>query len=326
MSNQIDTPINPLFESFYRYLSSERRYSSHTTAAYLNDLTCFANFWHHHSQTILTTDTLTQIKPADMRAFLGYERRAGKAKTTLQRRMASIRSWFRFLERSGVLQSNPAALTKTPKLGIRLPRAPSEEETAQLLSTPHTPDPTNGRHLPIWAESRDTAILELLYGSGLRVGEVCGLNRGDLDLENLSVRVLGKGDKERIAPLTQPSVMAIRRYLHERDKEIPLRHPNDPLFIGVNQTPGDRRLNPRLIQRLVQSLRRQLGLPEKVTPHALRHAFATHLLQAGADLRSIQELLGHASLSTTQRYAHLDLHSLTRIYDNAHPHAKRASY
>ncbi|MEO5333612.1 MAG: tyrosine recombinase XerC [Magnetococcus sp. YQC-5] len=322
MSSDSTTDIHPLFASFYRHLTSERRYSHHTTSAYLADLTRFAAFWHQHGQTPLTEEGLSQIRPADVRAFLGHERRAGMAKTTLQRRMASVRSWFRFLERTGVVQSNPAALTTAPKAGIRLPRAPSEEETARMLDAPPAPDPANGRILPEWAKDRDLAILELLYGSGLRVGEACGLNRLDIDLENRIARIMGKGGKERMAPLTEPTVMALTRYLHARDREMPCR-PDTPLFIGVNLTSGDRRLNPRQIQRLVQGLRRRLGLPEKITPHALRHAFATHLLQAGADLRSIQELLGHASLSTTQRYAHLDINSLTRIYDAAHPHAKR---
>lgn len=324
MSVQTMPPINPLFTSFYRYLTTERRYSHHTTSAYLCDLTQFADFWHQHTQTPLVDSALSKIQPADLRAFLGHQRRAGRSKATLQRRIASVRSWFRFLERSEVILNNPAALIASPKLGIRLPRAPSEEETARILNAPPPPDPTNGRHRPIWANARDHAILELLYGSGLRVSEACGLNRMDLELENREARIMGKGGKERIALLTQPTVMAIKTYLILRDQEIPNPRVDDPLFIGVNLTSGDRRLNPRQIQRLVQSLRRRLGLPEKITPHTLRHAFATHLLQAGADLRSIQELLGHASLSTTQRYAHLDLNSLTRLYDDAHPHAKRA--
>lgn len=326
MSTEAANPLNPIFATFFRYLTTERRYSHHTTSAYLCDLTRFADFWQHHSSTPLTTQSLAQIRPADLRAFLGQERREGKAKATLQRRIASVRSWFRFLERRGEVQTNPAALIATPKLGIRLPRAPSEEETARILNAPPLPGPTNGRQLPIWATARDMAILELLYGSGLRVSEACGLNRMDIDLENHEARIMGKGNKERIALLTQPSAMALANYLRLQEKDPSInRRPDSPLFIGVNQTDGDRRLNPRQIQRLVQILRRQLGLPEKITPHALRHAFATHLLQAGADLRSIQELLGHASLSTTQRYAHLDLKNLTRIYDDAHPHAKRSN-
>ncbi|MBF0271285.1 MAG: tyrosine recombinase XerC [Magnetococcales bacterium] len=312
---------HPLFASFLRHLATERHYSDHTTAAYLNDLTRFAEFWHQHTRSSLSADALPAIRPADLRAFLAMERRAGKAKATLQRRMASVRAWFRFLERTGVLATNPAALISTPKLGIRLPRAPTEEETARLLDSPLDTETANGRQLPPWAEARDRAILELLYGSGLRVGEVCSLNRQDIDLDNQEVRVSGKGGKERITPLTRPSVLALRRYLQAKEQAIPGRRPDAPLFIGVNETSGDRRLDPRQIQRLLQRLRRQLGLPEKITPHALRHAFATHLLQAGADLRSIQELLGHASLSTTQRYAHLDVQALSRVYDNAHPHA-----
>ncbi|MBF0340687.1 MAG: tyrosine recombinase XerC [Magnetococcales bacterium] len=324
MSTLDTASLDPLFAPFERYLSAERRYSVHTTAAYLSDLTRFAEFWQQHARAPLSAAALGTIRPADLRAFLAFERREGKARTTLQRRMASVRAWFGFLERTGEMQSNPAALVSTPKLGIRLPRAPTEEETARILDAPLSMEPLNGRQLPPWAEERDRAILELLYGSGLRVGEVCALNRQDIDLDNQEARVSGKGGKERIAPLTRPSVLALRRYLALRETEPLSRQPREPLFIGVNNTPGDRRLNPRQIQRLLQGLRRRLGLPEKITPHALRHAFATHLLQAGADLRSIQELLGHASLSTTQRYAHLDVQSLSRVYDQAHPHAGTA--
>ncbi|MBF0181095.1 MAG: tyrosine recombinase XerC [Magnetococcales bacterium] len=317
------TEIDPLFAPFFRYLATERRYSRHTVAAYLSDLTRFAAFWLAWKKTPLTEASLPDIRPADMRAFLGRELREGMAKTTLQRRMASVRSWFRFLERRGVVTTNPAALVASPKAGLRLPRAPSQEETLRILDAPLPPGPTNGRQLPDWQEARDVAILELLYGSGLRVGEACGLNRMDLDLAGGAARVMGKGGKERIALLTEPTVEALEHYLRLLDRNLPGQPATSPLFIGVNRTAGDRRLNPRQIQRLVQDLRRQLGLPEKITPHSLRHAFATHLLQAGADLRSIQELLGHASLSTTQRYAHLDLASLARIHREAHPHARR---
>ncbi|NGZ05428.1 MAG: tyrosine recombinase XerC [Magnetococcales bacterium] len=324
MSSMPASATHPLFEAFLRHLSSERRYSDHTTAAYANDLHRFADFWQQRHRTPLTGQTLSVVRPADLRAFLAREHQEGKSKATLQRRIASLRSWFRFLERNGTIVDNPAATIPTPKSAIRLPRAPSEEETARLLDSPLPAEIiAQGRALPTWAILRDRAILELLYGSGLRVGEICALNRQEIDLVNQEVRVHGKGGKERITPLTRPSILAVTRYLAARDQAMPhAPHPRDPLFIGVNETGGDRRLNPRQIQRLLQGLRRQLGLPEKITPHALRHAFATHLLQAGADLRSIQELLGHAALSTTQRYAHLDVQALSRIYDVSHPHAR----
>ncbi|GAB0055903.1 Tyrosine recombinase XerC [Candidatus Magnetaquicoccaceae bacterium FCR-1] len=321
-SSTVPTP-DPLFAPFQRHLSAERRYSDHTTTAYLGDLTRFAAFWERHTGQPLNMATLPTVRPVELRAFLAHERKEGLSKATLQRRLASVRAWFRFLESTGVLTQNPAALIAAPKLGIRLPRAPTEEETARLLDAPLDNAPLSDREMPAWAEARDRAILELLYGSGLRVGEVCGLNRQDVELDFAQARVMGKGGKERIAPLTMPSVQALRRYLRERDQECPFgRGAHDPLFIGVNETGDDRRLNPRQIQRLLQGLRRRLGLPEKITPHALRHAFATHLLQAGADLRAIQELLGHASLATTQRYAHLDFQALSRVYDQAHPRSR----
>ncbi|MEO5378571.1 MAG: tyrosine recombinase XerC [Magnetococcus sp. DMHC-6] len=308
----------PFSERFHQYLAVERRLSTHTVIAYLNDLSRFAEFWLERSGQSLEEVDIPHLEPADLRSFLGRERRQGLSKTTLQRRLASVRAWFKFLEREGVAKENPAVLVATPKTGQRLPRAPSEEDTARLMETElHI----TSRARPSWLNLRDTAILELLYGSGLRVGELCALNQLDVDLVHREVRVMGKGNKERVVPIGKNSAMALMHYLDARDQMVPFLEHNGPLFIGANRKDHGRRLNPRIVQRLLQSLRRQLTLPEQVTPHALRHAFATHLLQAGADLRSIQEMLGHATLSTTQRYTHLDMARLSRVYDSAHPHA-----
>ena len=318
----------PLLEAFRRNLEVERRLSPHTVTAYMHDLTLFNRFWHERQGAPLTPETLGEVRPPHLRAFLALCQRQGEAKTTLQRRMAAIRSWFRFLERNGIARHNPAVLVATPKPGIRLPRAPSEEDTARLLESP--PPPRKDRPPPDWVAARDLAILELLYGSGLRISELCGLNRLDVNLREGQARILGKGGKERMVPLGSLSIASLERYLRAREEA--RRSPaaaDGPLFIGVRQSaagadgPDAGRLNPRQVQRLVQARRRWLGLPEKVTPHALRHAFATHLLQAGADLRAIQEMMGHASLSTTQRYTHLDQAGLARIYDAAHPRARK---
>lgn len=310
-----------LFDRFRENLKVERNCSPHTIAAYMRDLNQFADFWHQREGAPLTPETIAHIRPTTLRAFLGEGHREGLSKATMQRRMASIRAWFRFLEQNNMVEKNPAVLVSTPKIGIRLPRAPSEEDTARLIEIP-TPGQIS-RNLPLWITARDAAVLELIYGSGLRIGELCALNRLSVNLTTREVRVIGKGDRERLVPLGQHAQRAIERYVQEKAKALGTSTPDGPLFIGERDPQQERRLNPRQIQRLVQARRRWLGLPEKITPHAFRHAFATHLLQSGADLRSIQEMLGHASLSTTQRYTHLDQAGLARIYDAAHPRAHR---
>ncbi len=316
-----DASIHPLLDPFRRHLQSEQRLAVRTVSAYMHDLFVFMAFWQQHKGMELTLEQIAQMRPADMRAFLAQGYREKWARATLQRRIAAVRSWFRFLETAGHMDHNPAKWVTTPKLGLRLPRAPSEEDTARLLECP-PPVPTEPTQ-PDWVVARDKAILELLYGSGLRVSELCQMNRFDINLTSREARVVGKGDKERVVPIGTPCAQAITDYLARRSRAMPDTTANGPLFIGVQGREGENRLNPRQVQRLMQHRRRWLNLPEKTTPHALRHAFATHLLQAGADLRSIQEMLGHASLSTTQRYTHLDQASLVRVYDNAHPRAKR---
>ena len=312
---------NPLLEAFRRNIESERRLSAHTVSAYMQDLHIFLEFWQKHKGTELTIAQIAKIRPTDMRTFLAQGYREKLAKATLQRRIAAIRAWFRFLEKSGLIDHNPATMVTTPKLGLRLPRAPNEEETAHIIDSP---PPTKETYRQAdWVLARDQAILELLYSSGLRISELCQMNQRDIDLEMREARVWGKGGKERVVPMGQPCVVAIANYLKIRQQTMPGTNSDDPLFIGSNITKNGNRLNPRQIQRLLQKRRRWLNLPEKVTPHAMRHAFASHLLQEGADLRSIQEMLGHASLSSTQRYTHLDQAGLARVYDAAHPRAKR---
>ncbi|MBF0454874.1 MAG: tyrosine recombinase XerC [Magnetococcales bacterium] len=309
-------PTEELFTPFRDSMISK---SPHTVSAYMHDLSHFSDYWKQLDGAPLTLTAATTIQPADIRGFLGNCHRLGLSKTTMQRRMASLRSWFRFLERQGIVKNNPAALVSTPKVGQRLPRAPTEEDTVRLLEH-HAP---HHKGEPDWVLKRDRAILELLYGSGLRISELCGLALQDINLRENEAKVLGKGNKERVIPLGGESIRAIQLYLKSRKESLGSYGMDSPLFIGVQQADKQRPLNPRQIQRLVRDRRRWLGLPEKVTPHALRHAFATHLLQAGADLRAIQEMLGHASLSTTQRYTHLDQAGLARIYDAAHPRARR---
>ncbi|MBF0282835.1 MAG: tyrosine recombinase XerC [Magnetococcales bacterium] len=305
--------------AFRRDLAEVRRLSPHTVAAYLRDLHAFADFWEARYHRSMTREDVTSAGPESLRAFLSWSLGQKLAKTTLARRMAAVRAWWRFLERDGVTTHNPAALISPPKLPKRLPRAPAEEPTARLMSAPVILEAERPRPREPWLELRDLAVLELLYGSGLRVGELCGLNRFDVDGRHGEARVLGKGGKERIVPVGKLAREAIGRYLTAVTQAVPPLSVNGPLFLGAR---GER-LTPRAVQRLLEAARLRLGLPEGTTPHALRHAFATHLLQAGAGLREIQELLGHASLSTTQRYTHLDFARLAQIYDQAHPRALR---
>ncbi|MBF0590243.1 MAG: tyrosine recombinase XerC [Magnetococcales bacterium] len=312
----------PHLNRFLHHLAIERGLSINTVKSYRRDLNAFAQFWAHLDGEWMTPEDISLIRPTDLRSFLAEGHRLKLAKATMQRRMAAIRSWFRYLELEGIVTENPAAVIASPRAGKRLPRAPTEEETARMVEKPGKESKKEkGKKRakqPEWIDLRDRAILELLYGSGLRVGELCGLDMGDLDRAEEEVRVLGKGNKERIVPLGRQAILTLDLYLDARRSHQANLIPASPIFIGIQGG----RLNPRMIQRLVERLRRRLGLPEKTTPHALRHAFATHLLQAGADLRAIQELLGHASLSTTQRYTHLNLANLTSIYDDAHPRSR----
>lgn len=310
----------PHLAAFMAYLSGERRLAANTVAAYRRDLAHFAVFWGERFGAPLESSGLAGVKPLHLRAYLARCHAQGLVPATTQRRMAALRLWFRFLQREGHVEANPARVVASPKRPQRLPRAPSEERTQALVEAPPRP---GERARPPWAWARDVAVLELLYGCGLRVGEVCGLNHRDLDLDSRLVRVLGKGGKERVVPVGGPALQALQAYLAARVREGGALAADAPLFIGTYVKPGENRLNPRQVQRLLEALRLRLGLPESVTPHALRHAFATHMLQAGADLRGIQELLGHASLSTTQRYTHLDIVQLAKVYDQAHPRAKR---
>ncbi|MBF0587794.1 MAG: tyrosine recombinase XerC [Magnetococcales bacterium] len=315
-------PDLPHAEGFWHHLESERRLSPNTVTAYLRDLERFADYWRsRHPERRMEDGDLSKLEVRDFRGFLALCQREGLSRATLQRRMASLRAWFRYMEREGWVEKNPPVLVSTPKLPKRLPRAPTEEETAHLIDKAEvTASKSRIRPRQSWVVLRDAAVLELLYGSGLRVGELCGLDRVDVDLDAGDVRVLGKGGKERHTPLGRLARTAIGDYVQAMEARSGEEMASDqPLFTGVRGG----RLNPRAVQRLLRDLRRQLGLPEKVTPHALRHAFATHLLQSGADLRSIQEMMGHASLSTTQRYTHLDFMGLAKVYDAAHPRAHR---
>jgi integrase/recombinase XerC len=297
--------VQALLEQYLRELEGEEA-SPHTLRSYRTDLTQFIGFLRQD----MGKTSPTEVEPLHIRAFMASLRKRGVSKGTVARKMAALRSFFQFLCRQGLLPWNPAALVTTPKLPKPLPSHLTVDQAFQLLAAPQGQDPLT---------LRDRAILELFYSSGIRVGELCGLNLGDVDLDGRLVRVTGKGRKERIVLIGRPAAQALETYISAREN---LRgesagHGGSPLFL--NHRGG--RLTPRSVERFLEKYLRKSGFGKAITPHGLRHSFATHLLQAGADLRVIQELLGHARLSTTQRYTHLNLDQLMEVYDKAHPKA-----
>jgi integrase/recombinase XerC len=286
--------MKKLIENFLRHLELERGSSQHTLRAYKKDLEEFQEY---------TQKEAADIEMIDVRGFVALQIRNGLSKTTAGRRLAAVRSFLKFLIREGYLKSNPAKLVTTPKAEQHLPRFLSVDDVFALIEKPDTTGFDN---------ARDRAILELLYSSGLRVSELAGLNLEDLDTREGLVKVRGKGKKERIVPLGSKAVEAIKTYMVEK---ILLKKKNKALFLNKSGTP----LSDRGIRRIVVKYARLIGVSGKVGPHTMRHTFASHLLQAGADLRVIQELLGHSSLSTTQKYTHIDIAHLMDIYDKAHP-------
>ncbi|MDB4470786.1 tyrosine recombinase XerC [Deltaproteobacteria bacterium] len=288
---------------FEQHLSVERNLSPRTVEAYLRDLRQFQKF-------LLSTEgaggCLSTIDLLLVRRYLaGLHKQCGR--TSIGRKLSSLRVFFRYLVREGELQISPLDGLSTPRREQYLPKVLSAEQVGNLLDRPLV-----GQRLLVL---RDLAIFELIYSCGLRVSELTGLDIGSVDLVEASVRVLGKGGKERLLPVGRPASIALQKYLEERG----VLAGEEPLF--VNQRGG--RLTARSVQRNMKKRLLQLGLPTDATPHALRHSFATHLLDAGADLRVIQELLGHASLATTQRYTKVSFSHLAEVYDRAHPRSKK---
>jgi integrase/recombinase XerC len=317
-------------KSFLRFLELNRNASAHTVRAYDSDLSQFLA--HVASEAGVKRSDLdaAQLDRSAIRSFLADLHRRGDARATAARKLAAVRTFLRYLRREEVIDDDPGALVPTPKRDVRMPAHLSEGEMEALLAAPATDAP-----LP----RRDRAILELFYASGLRLSELAGLDLEDVNLSQRMVRVRGKGKKERLVPFNTSTATAIRTYLKDRDalirgaanrsKAAPARQrvnerprggARDPLF--VNYRGG--RLTVRSIDRLVRRYVAQTSTRTGISPHALRHSFATHLLQRGADLRAIQELLGHEKLSTTQRYTHVNAAQLLDVYRRAHPRAGKA--
>ncbi len=317
-------------KAFLQFMALNRNVSAHTVRAYQSDLEQFIG--HVAAQADLKRRDLTPdaLDRAAIRSFLGWLHAEGQSRATAARKLAAIRTFLRYLRREEVIESDPGALVPTPRRDVRMPRHLSESEMTEMIEAPDNEQPL-GR--------RDRAVLELFYASGLRLSELAGLDLDDVNLSAKMVRVLGKGGKQRLVPFNSASAKAIREWLQDRERFVrdsvgDARGPasrgrdrraaaagrrprREPLF--VNFRGG--RLTTRSIDRIVRKYAAATSR-EGVSPHALRHSFATHLLQRGADLRAIQEMLGHARLSTTQRYTHVNAAQLLSVYKAAHPRAK----
>jgi integrase/recombinase XerC len=294
-------------EQFCEYLAHEQRVSPRTVSAYKSDLIGFSAFLADRE----LADTVEQIGVMEIRAFLAhlYEK---NTPSSIARKLAALRGLFRFLNKRQACAANPALLVRTPKPRRKLPQFLSVDEAVALAEIDCGDDPL---------ATRNAAIIETLYGGGLRVSELTGLDLDAVDLDSQIARVTGKGRKERVVPLGIKAVQAIETYLRRRGAVVRKGRTVDEraLFISRDGT----RLSPRSVQRMVRARGLALGTRESVHPHALRHSFATHMLDGGADLRVIQELLGHASLSTTQAYTHVSIDGLIEVYDKSHPLAQQ---
>lgn len=307
-----DTALGRELQAWLIGLKAERRLSPKTVEAYRRDVGQFVAFLVEHNASLVSLADIADLKIIDVRSFLASRRREGVGNRSIMRALAGLRSFARHLEREGLASAAVFSAVGTPKLPRSLPKPIAVEPARSLADA----EMRAGEERDTWVLLRDAAVLALLYGAGLRISEALGLKRRDAPIGGLDqITVLGKGSKMRSVPVIAPVTDAIARYL----AACPHRLTDDgPLFVGTRGGP----LSPRIIQLVVERLRGHLGLPASATPHALRHSFATHLLGRGGDLRTIQELLGHASLSTTQIYTAVDGGRLLQAYNDAHPRAR----
>ncbi len=304
----LDDALRDAATEWAAWLRNEKRASPNTLAAYGRDLTEFLDFLTMHVGGPLTLEKLGALRVGDFRAWLAARANRGLARSSTARALATLRGFFRRLERRDLAHNAAIVTLRTPKVPKSVPKALSPDEAMHIIGA------TADMAEEPWVAKRDAAIMVLLYGAGLRIGEALALNRCDAPA-GPAMRITGKGNKERVVPLLPVVVDAISEYL---DACPHVLEQKGPLFVGKR----GKRLQPSQLQATMRAARRALGLPETATPHALRHSFATHLLAGGGDLRTIQELLGHASLSTTQRYTAVDMARLAEVYAAAHPRAK----
>ncbi len=332
-----------IVQQFINYLKYEKRFSEHTAKCYGADLRQFSGFLHGASAvrhaaydgvgltdelhslsqsqshggiaTVVADETVTQIdqlllsvQTNDVRSYLSFLNDKQYSKATIARKLATLRSFYKFFVKINRLGSNPVTPVRTPKQEKKLPRFLEYDEVKKLLDTP----PVNN-----WLGARDKAILETLYSTGMRVSELVALNMDDIDFLGEVVRIRGKGKKERISPISTSVLQVIQHYMEFRNKRAQSNSNFDSKVLFVNK--HGRRLSTRSVRRKMDKYLKMAGMDISISPHTLRHSFATHMLNNGADLRSVQELLGHQSLSTTQIYTHLTTKKLKEVYDNAHP-------
>ncbi len=302
--------LRSAIEDWQNWLRGERRAALNTRSAYLGDLTRFLEFLMGHLGGRPTLASLAELRPADFRAWLAAQANRGVSRGTSARGLSVVRGFYRWLAKAGLVDNPAVAALKTPRVPRPVPKALTVEEARDLL------DSAAELALTPWTGKRDAAVIALLYGCGLRIGEALSLVRREAPAPGQeALTVTGKGGKERMVPLLPVVVEAIRDYIEACPHALA---PEGPLFVGLR----GKALGPRQIQARMAELRVLLGLPETASPHALRHSFATHLLAGGGDLRQIQELLGHASLSTTQRYTDVDAAGLLAVFERAHPRAR----
>jgi integrase/recombinase XerC len=298
-------------EAWLTYVSVERQLAANTSEAYRRDIAQFLGFLARHLNRLPNLPQLAALSARDFRAFLAFRRAEGVGSRSLSRSLSALRMFFRFLERRGLGKNDAVRAVALPKLSHSVPKPLTAPKATALIAGADIGRPEARE----WISARDTAVLALLYGSGLRISEALALTRKDAPIRGRDMlRVTGKGDKTRVVPVLPVVREAVEQYLALYPVSL---QADDPLFVGARGG----QLSPRIIQLLIARARGALGLPETATPHALRHSFATHLLGAGADLRAIQELLGHASLSTTQGYTEVDREHLLKTYAKAHPRA-----
>ncbi|MBT6136362.1 MAG: tyrosine recombinase XerC [Rhodospirillaceae bacterium] len=300
-----DPALLDAIQRWLLWLETEKRASTHTISAYRRDLFGFLGFLSDHLGGPADLNGLAGLKPGDFRAFLARRVSEGVKRASSARALSVVRGFYRFLERRNLVTNSAVHAVRSPRLPASVPKALNTEDAADTL------DQIGDMALEPWIAARDEAMVALLYGAGLRIGEAIALDRSILPLAD-SLIILGKGGKQRMVPILPEVAQRIERYA----TMCPYQPGADgPLFVGAR----GKRLNPAVFQATLRKLRGALGLPESATPHALRHSFATHLLGAGGDLRTIQELLGHASLSTTQRYTSVDAERLMDVHRRAHP-------
>jgi len=293
-----------LLRGFLGFLEIEKGYSEATIRSYGTDLDQFEAYLERQKRSLEKPGRITRDH---VRGFLADMHRRALSKTSMGRKLSSVRAYFKYLSRHKIVAKDPTSGVRNPKQEKRHPQALNVDQAVSMMEAALEPDPEG---------LRDLALAELLYGSGLRISEAIGLDMNDLDSD--VIRVVGKGSKERIVPLSDAAAGRIRRYMEQRHALLGDNYAEQALFVGVR---SGKRLNRREANRIITKLGRLAGLPKDVHPHMLRHSFATHMLEAGADLRSVQELLGHERLTTTQRYTHLDMQRIMQVYDQAHPRA-----